>query len=185
MSPTLPLHDATNIVGADVGEPLGDSEDGVNVGDALPTLGEYVSPLSVGLLVVGLNVGDNDVGATVGDALGDNVVGAALGDALGLALVGDTLGDNVDPAAVGPSVGDTVVGELVGDALIQDNVMSDADVTCVLLPSTIVPIISNLMSQILDTKLLVSPSSTLVAATSTRRASNLSVNIVDVDANDT
>jgi len=60
--------------------------------------------------VVGVLVGDDVVGASVGDCVGDEVVGVSVGDDVVGVSVGDCVGDEV----VGVSVGDDVVGLSVG-----------------------------------------------------------------------
>ena len=78
-------------------------------------VGQNVSPISVGLVLlgeaVGLRVGDG-VGKSVGGTLGPNVgdkVGSELGLELGFEL-GAEVGKNVSPI----SVGLVVLGEVVG-----------------------------------------------------------------------
>ena len=95
-------------------------------------VGENVSPLSVGAVVVGVVVGrdvtvggaDNDGGDGAGDGLADgNAVGVGLaGLAVGLRL-GSSVGENVSPL----SVGAVVVGVVVGSAVAALTAVGEAD----------------------------------------------------------
>jgi hypothetical protein len=128
------MHGATErSVGLAVGDRL---VVGAALGDSL---GAQVSPVAVGVRVLGEALGDALVGervgewvgeAVVGVAVGDAVVGGALGEAVGDAELGEVVGaavgeSVVGDAVVGGAVGDAELGEVVGDTELGEEVVGD------------------------------------------------------------
>ena len=107
------------VVGICVGRWVNGARDGLGV------VGEPVRDTDAGN-PLDTNVGSDEVGDPLGNALGCDTVGAEVGTKVGTDEVGDTLGEVVGSEVVGTPVGTEVglcdVGDKLGDEVGSENV---------------------------------------------------------------